>query len=542
MYLAMHHAMPRPRPIFSLGTAASLLVLASTASAAEIDASPADYLDKFDTLAPGDVLKLEGGQYLDGLYIEGVQGAEGMPIVVEGPADGTPAVFVGRSCCNTIDLRDSSYLTFRNLVFDGNGEAVDAIKAGGNDSNWSHHITVEGCTVTNHSVGDTNQQIVGFSTKIVSWDWVVRGNTIDGAGTGIYFGNSDGSAAFIGGLIEGNLFLDTLGYNMQVKHQSERGQVPGVPTEQRSTVIRHNVFIKSNNPNPSGARPNLLVSGFPASGAGSDDYYEIYGNFFYHNDGDSLLQVSGRVHIHDNVFADSLNAAIALREHPTGWPLVDAYVYNNTIYDTATGISLQDTPSGTTFVVGNAIFSPNPLSSNPAGASDNVTDTVANAGNYVTNPSLTLGEMDFYPVAGSALAGASLDLSAVNSDVDFDRDFNGTEKDFSFRGAYQDEGENPGWQLDAELKPLPSGGTGGSPVGAGGSSAAGNGSGGNSSANGAGGSGNGSGGSDGTGSDSTTDEGCSCTTVGATDNARDWNARGWLLALLAFGPFFRRRR
>ena len=439
-------------------------------------------------------------------------------------------MFVGRSCCNTIDIRDASYITLRNIVFDGDGVAVDAIKAGGNDSNWSHHITVEGCTITNHSVGDTNQQIVGISTKIVSWDWVVRGNVIDGAGTGIYFGNSDGSAAFIGGLIEGNLFADTLGYNMQVKQQSAREQVPGVPTEQRSTVIRHNVFIKSNNPNPSGARPNLLVSGFPASGAGSDDYYEIYGNFFYHNDGDSLLQVSGRVHIHDNVFADSLNPAIALREHPTGWPLVDAYVYNNTIYDTATGISLQDTPSGTEFVVGNAIFS-----DNPGVAGDNITDSVANAGNYVNNPSLTLGAMDFYPVSGSALGGASLDLTPVSSDIDYDRDFNGDEKDFSYHGAYSGEGDNPGWALDASLKGIPEGGSGGGPSGPAGAGGGGAGGGGPA---GAGGGTNGAGGSSASDDDgssgSTSDEGCSCTVTGGP------STRGWLAILLALGLLRRR--
>src|SRR5690606_30552814 len=108
---------------------------------------------------------------------------------------------------------------------------IDAIKAGGAATNYAHHITIEGCTITNHDGGETNQQIVGISTKIVTWDWVIRKNVIDGAGTGLYLGNSDGTRAFIGGLIEGNLFRKTLGYNAQIKYQLHRQQadVPEVP-------------------------------------------------------------------------------------------------------------------------------------------------------------------------------------------------------------------------------------------------------------------------------------------------------------------------
>ena len=128
----------------------------------------------------------------------------------------------------------------------------------------------------------------------------------------MYFGNSDGTRAFIGGLVEGNLFRDTLGYNMQIKHQVDRGQadVSQVPTDKRVTIVRHNVFIKSNNPSPSGARPNLLIDGPPDSGPGSDDHVEIYGNFFLHNDDDALFQGNGRLHIHDNIFVDSKKAAV----------------------------------------------------------------------------------------------------------------------------------------------------------------------------------------------------------------------------------------
>ncbi|MCE7891101.1 MAG: BMC domain-containing protein [Sorangiineae bacterium PRO1] len=60
--------------------------------------------------------------------------------------------------------------------------------------------------------------------------------------------------------------------------------------------------------------------------------------------------------------------------------------------------------------------------------------------------------MDFYPKSGSALKGSAIDLSSVKADTDYDRDFNGTVRDFTYRGAYQGEGTNPGWSPDATLK------------------------------------------------------------------------------------------
>ena len=65
---------------------------------------------------------------------------------------------------------------------------------------------------------------------------------------------------------------------------------------------------------------------------------------------------------------------------------------------------------------------------------DNVLDTVANAGNYVAQPSLVLGSMDFYPLMGKC-QGPPLDLSAFIDHTDYNFDFNGSGKEiFSFRG------------------------------------------------------------------------------------------------------------
>jgi len=451
-----------------LAEPALLLALGLTlpARAADLPADPSNYQAQLAQLVAGDTLKLAAGDYANGMNLFDMNGQAGKPIVIEGPANGV-AKFLGKSGKNTVDIKNSSYLVLRNLYFDGQGiQDIDAIKAGGQAVDFAHHVTIEGCTIVGHDGGETNQQTVGISTKIVTWDWIIRGNVIDGAGTGAYLGNSDGTRAFIGGLIEGNLFKKTLGYDMQIKHQLDRQQadVPSVPTDDRVTIIRHNVFIKQDLPSPDGARPNLLTDGFPDTGPGSNDHYEIYGNFFFHNDGDALFQGNGRLHIHDNVFVDSKNAAIRLVNH-SGKTVIDALVYNNTIYDTATGVSFGNAPSGSSFVSANAIFSSNPISG--ASGADNVTGAVADAASYFVNPGKTLGQMDFFPKTGSALKAAAYDLSSVGADADYDRDFNGVQKDFTYRGAYQGEGKNPGWNLDAEPKPLPgssgAGGSGGGP-------------------------------------------------------------------------------
>ena len=98
---------------------------------------------------------------------------------------------------------------------------------------------------------------------------MIRNCVIQGAGTGMYLGNSDGNEPFIAGLIEHNLVIDTIGYNIEIKHQNPRPRVSGIPTGRSKTIIRHNVFSKSANSSTGRrARPNLLVGHFPRSGPG----------------------------------------------------------------------------------------------------------------------------------------------------------------------------------------------------------------------------------------------------------------------------------
>lgn len=414
------------------------------------------YLNLLGQLQPGDTLLLPAGTYRERLDLSDMRGTVNGWITITGPSSGAPAIITTDSgCCNIVQLGDSTYLAIMNLIIDANGEVLNSGLDGINANDGiTHDILIENCII--QGISD-HQQTVGISTKSTAWNWTVRANVFVEAGTGIYFGSSDGSAPFVAGVVEGNLFVDTIGYNMQIKFQNPYTASPEMPIGPNRTIIRNNVFMRRRAQStwPSdrldGIRPNLLVGGFPSSGAGSNDLYEIYGNFFYQNaDGENLIQASGRVAIHDNVFVDGSDAAIELIDHDL--PLGLSHVYNNTIYSAFRGIRLASVAREESTVVGNLVFADQPISGSITSQADNITDSVANAILYVSSPSNQLGQMDFYPLPGQA-QGGPLELSRYFSHTQFDQDFDGTPKgDNRFRGAYAGEGANPGWQLGAGFK------------------------------------------------------------------------------------------
>ena len=412
-----------------------------------LNANPSNYRKMLSTLQPGDTLVLAAGNY-SLLTINHLNGIASNCITITGPSSGPPAVIQGASGNNTVEISSSSYLTIKNLVIDSLGiDGAFGISAHGDSSTPTHHILIQGNTLVGQNSG---QQTDGISTKIPTWGWVIRQNIINGAGTGIYLGKSDGTDPFVAGVIEDNLIENPIGYCMEIKYQVSRPNIPGMPMTPSATLIRNNVFIKNDQSSPDGDRPNLLVGGFPDSGAGSMDMYEIYGNFFYHNPREALFQGSGRISFHDNVLVDGQYTAAIFRDHDL--PLKLAYVYNNTVYSTQAGITIGSAAPQGEAVIGNAVFAAKPLSGSISNQQDNVTDTMANAALYVTAPSFTLGKMKFYPLPGK-LQGTALPLLQFASDPDYNLDFNRTAKaSMTFRGAYAGSGMNPGWQLQAGIK------------------------------------------------------------------------------------------
>jgi hypothetical protein len=433
---------------------------ATAAQARTIQANPGNVKTLLTTLQPGDTLVLAPGIYphLDLYNLNGTPNAWITVTGAESPEGTGAAVISFNACCNTVEIKNSSYLALKNVRVDSQGQdGYFGISAGGGTKNVVHDILIQGNVIVGNNGG---QQTDGISTKTPTWNWTIRGNEILGAGTGLYLGNSDGSDPFVAGVIENNLVMNPIGYCMEIKDQNPWPQGFAGPAGTTATIIRNNTFIKSDGPSPDGDRPNVLVGGFPLTGPGSTNMYQIYGNFFDHNPREALLQADGRVSIHDNIFADGQYTAIDLSphtQHGITFPVILANIYNNTIYTSLQGVALEAPATESSTLVGNVIFAATPVYGTFTTNSDNLTDVVANAGNYLVSPSFILGQMDFYPLPGK-VEGSPLPLNMFATDTDYNLDFNGIRKDqFSgtanFRGAYAGEGVNPGWRVQAGIKP-----------------------------------------------------------------------------------------
>jgi len=440
------------------------LIIVNIALAEIIPANPSTYRTLLTTLEPGDTLQLESGTYTLGLPVSNRHGTSQQPIIIAGPETGGAAVFTGNGARNTVQIDSSSYITLRYITLDGlQIPYVDGVNSRGP----THNIIIENFLIINHGgayVPNTDHQLTnGIATRGPAWDWTIRNNTIIGAGTGIYFGNSTGRDwPFVGGLIEHNLIVDSLGYNMQIKHMVSRdysngNSVPGMPTIDRKTVIRHNVFSKDNNASTSGtwARPNLLVGHWPLSGAGSNDIYEIYGNFIYSNPAEALFQGEGNIAMYDNLLVNPSGSALHIQQHNDRPRTIR--VFHNSVVATGTGIRVSNVDTEyDQLVSGNAIFAANPLSlSGQVQQVNNISDTFNSADNYLTTPfgDPELGTLDLYPLIGGTLSGSLIDNTLLQFFNDWNMDFNGNERQQGFRGAYVGDGVNPGWQLDLTIKP-----------------------------------------------------------------------------------------
>lgn len=450
----LHSTLNRLR-MLALGVTVNLVLAPGLMAGSVIEANPGNYRSLIANLQAGDTLQLAAGTYDTGLPVSNLHGTSIDPIIISGPEDGEPAVFVGRSCCNTVQIGSASHVVIRHLKLDGLGiPYVDAV----NSRSVTHHITIENLLIVNHG-GDyqpdtSHQGTVGIATRAPAWDWVIRNNVIIGAGTGMYLGNSNGAEPFVRGLIEHNVIMDTLGYNIEIKHQAPRPTDVGLPTEDSKTIIRHNVFSKANNASRSGAwaRPNLLVGHWPLSGLGSNDLYEIYGNFFYENPSEVLFQGEGNIALYDNVFVNSSGSAVSIQAHNDRPRTIR--VFNNTVAASGTGIRVAGVNTlYDQLVAGNAVFAATPIAGNSAVVRrDNITDAYSLSVNYLGSPTGSLGLLDLYPVSGM-LSGAAIDTAVLQQFTDWDRDFNGQQRDGTFRGAYAGEGQNPGWLLALDIKP-----------------------------------------------------------------------------------------
>jgi hypothetical protein len=407
---------------------------------------PDTYRDVLKGLAPGDHVHLMPGAYKDGLPLHHLNGTPQAPIMLSGPKEEPRAIFLARQGHNTISIINSSYVTVSNLDIDGRNLPVSGVKCEGH-ADWAHHITLDGLRIRGHG---RHQQTVAISTKCPAWGWVIRNNKILGSGTGLYLGDSDGGAPFIAGLIERNLIVDTLGYNLQIKHQQRRNMLPGMPTGPSTTIIRHNVFSKRQ-PRPKEiARPNVLVGHWPLSGPGADDLYAVYGNFFYENPDESLFQGEGNIALYNNLFVNHFGDAIRIQPH-NDIPR-DVSIFCNTIMARNTGVVVARGLGSSAYhqwVIANIVFARSPIRGAPQ--EKNLTGMPDEADNYLVDPFASPGQMNLAARGLKVREEAQKLFDYPDAALDFDGDPHERVR----MGAYSIGKSRPRWFPALEMKPFP---------------------------------------------------------------------------------------
>jgi len=407
----------RLRRVAAGALAAFVLVLPpSVTQAAELRASPERYREVVRALRPGDTLRLEPGIYTQGLDVRRLMGTRDRPIVITGAAGPLRSVFLARRWRNTISIVDSAFVRIADLDVEGSHVQVDALKAEGT-SRFAHDIVVERLRIARFAA---SQQNVGISTKCPAWNWTIRDNRIEDVGTGLYLGDSDGSAPFVRGVIEGNVVTGTRGYAMQIKHQRPWPAALGGLVGDGETVIRYNTFDKRVHGSRGGlARPNLLLGHWPLSGPGTKERYLVYGNLFLDNPTEALLQAEGNVTLYNNVFVNRHGDGVAIREHhdvPR-----EIVMLHNTVVTQGTGVLLRNPATDARQVVaGNAIFA---ARVEPSGlARDNAVHPFADAGAYLRRFSMDADDFDLAPRDGRLADPAPRRFDGLpDGDLDFAR-------------------------------------------------------------------------------------------------------------------------
>jgi hypothetical protein len=436
--------------LISLGPAAAV-------TAKTLHGTPESYRKLIRQLKPGDTLLLAPGTYRDTLPLHRLAGSADAPIAIRGPRPPDEARFLGRAGANTVSVLDSSHLIIESVVIDGQGLPVDGVKAEGH-GHYADHITLANLTIVNH---DADQATVAISVHCPAWGWVIRDNVIDGAGTGMYLGGSDGGAPFVGGLIEGNVVRNTLGYSIQLKHQKPRPSIAGMPLAPQVTIVRRNTLIKSGRGSTGAdARPNLLLGHFPLSGPGSADRYLVYGNLFFDNPAEALFQGEGNLAVYNNLFVNPHGDAVNIRPH-NDRPR-EVLLFGNTIVARRAGLRLAGIAAETRMAIeANAIFADEPVATGVAAdhssperiasrsaessagerpwrrAIDdrNLVAGFARAGDFLVSPAAAdLARLDLAPRSG-ALRGAPPLAAILAALPEFDLDYRGMPRTVAVYGA-----------------------------------------------------------------------------------------------------------
>ncbi len=239
---------------------------------------------------------------------------------------------------------------------------------------------------------------------------------------------------FVAGLIEHNTVRDTLGYNLQIKHQRPRPEgMPGAG-QRHDTVIRRNLFDKSagGSTGPM-ARPNVLVGHWPLSGEGAEDRYLIYANLFWQNPTEALFQGEGNVALYNNILVNHHGPAVRIQPHNDVPRRVK--IFYNTVLARDEGIAVrlrEGQPEWPRLVLNNLVLAGRPLLGVDPRA--NHIGGLQDAGRWLVRPDAKLGLLDLAPRSNLTCAVAP-QAGVLEEHVEGGLDYNGQPRSGCVFGA-----------------------------------------------------------------------------------------------------------
>ncbi|MEO1201096.1 MAG: right-handed parallel beta-helix repeat-containing protein [Pseudomonadota bacterium] len=416
------------------GIGTVLALCAGDLLAAEI--GPADNLESaVAALAPGEELVLRGGAYTFNENVTlSANGTVDQPIVIRAKTGERPVISQVTSAQNVVEIRSSSYLEFRGLVFTGGSHGIRLI-----DSDF---ITIEDCEIF-----ETGDVAISANSGGTYEGLTLRRNHIhhtNGTGEGLYLGCNNDGCRVANSLIEGNYI-----------HHTNRPSVlqgDGIELKEGSygNVIRDNVIHDTKFPG---------IIAYSTVGNGAQNLIE--GNVVW-NVSDNTIQIAADAVVRNNIVLGN----VAFQPHQSGSPSNIEFVHN-TVINADSAIQVRSV-SGPVLIANNAVYSQATairLISGDLGQvllSGNVGigGVSGGSGGFSTGGGIDVDivaadysgtpPIDAYPAAGSALEGAGTEAYVTGSD------FNGAARQgIADSGAYlAGDGSNPGWAVQAGFKPI----------------------------------------------------------------------------------------
>ena len=199
------------------------------------------------------------------------------------------------------------------------------------------------------------------------------------------------------------------------------------------------------------ARPNVLIGHWPLAGPGSGDHYLVYGNFFYQNRSESLLQGEGNIALYNNLFVNHFGDAIRIRPHNAAPRMIR--VFYNTVIARDSGIMIA--PQGRNqayrqLVADNIVFAGVPLRG--GSPESNMTGSFFEAVDYLARPFGLLGEMNLMLLKPVRLKKSG-NKAAFDIYLHANLDFDGSPRGNLDAGAYTFEKKEPHWLPVLDIKP-----------------------------------------------------------------------------------------